>query len=236
MSTSEPVNRWNSWIPPTLRTVVIPRQRPPWLVWTGDLLLAIAVATGSVITTLGRPATSTVTVSPPALPDTPEGVPAPPQAPTGVVVHHYGAVHLWQLLLAVLIGLPLVARRHYPIATLWAVVGASELYHLDAGFNPAFSFAACVIAGYSCVVYGIPAADAPFAAARGLAAVGSTLAAAGLLVASHQTTMPSAAVTAATLLVLLVCSVGFNLLVRTTLSAQPNQVDTVDHPRSSIWD
>jgi signal transduction histidine kinase len=97
------------------------------------------------------------------------------------VTHHYGAAHPWQLALAVLATLPLLTRRSYPFTTFCMVIGGSVLYHLSPGFDPTFTFAACVIAAYSAVMY---------SRYQFLAIVGA-LAGVGLLVAAHKENVPS---------------------------------------------
>jgi signal transduction histidine kinase len=63
----------------------------------------------------------------------------------------------------------------------WTVIGGSVLYHLSPGFDPTFTFTACVIAAYSAVMY---------STYQGLAIV-SALAGVGLLVGTHKENVPS---------------------------------------------
>ena len=73
----------------------------------------------------------------------------------------------WTTVLLLLVALPLVFRRRYPLGVLWVLLAMAVL----AGDNPAalrLSFFACVIAGYSAAVfspYKVPAlASLPMAA------------------------------------------------------------------------
>ncbi|TVT15579.1 sensor histidine kinase, partial [Amycolatopsis rhizosphaerae] len=59
----------------------------------------------------------------------------------------------WQWALALLATLPLAARRRYPLTAFGVVLLASALYHLSPGFDPTFTFAACMIGAYSAAVH-----------------------------------------------------------------------------------
>jgi signal transduction histidine kinase len=116
--------------------------------------------------------------------------------------HYYGNIHPWQPILALLAALPLVARRRYPLATFWVVIAASELFHLRPGFDPSFTFAACVIAAYSAIMY------SPY---RGVAVV-SALVGAGLIVGRHSTNVPTLAPGLAAFLLLIPIGLAANAI------------------------
>jgi hypothetical protein len=134
--------RWRAVVTALTRANVRPPILSRW-VWAADAVLALALAIGAVDGALSR-TDVTDTVTPSGQPQTPAGVPVAPTPPVGVIIHHYGAVHPWQLVLAVLATFPLVTRRRYPLTTFWVLVAASELYHLSPGFDATFTFAACV--------------------------------------------------------------------------------------------
>jgi signal transduction histidine kinase len=183
---NDPVNepqikdRWNAGVAALMRATIPPSSLSRWA-WIADAVLALALAAGALDDALNRNGSSTESLTPPSQPSTPPGVPVAPTPPVGLIIHHYGAAHPWQLILAVLATLPLVARRRYPLTAFWVVIGASELYHLSAGFDPTFTFTACVIAAYSAVMY---------STYQGLAIV-SALAGVGLLVGTHKENVPS---------------------------------------------
>jgi signal transduction histidine kinase len=167
---TEIADRWTAGVAALLRATN-PPPRPSRWAWAADAILAFALAVGTVVGTLSRNGTDGAT---------PDGVPFPPAAP-GPILQHYGAVQPWQLILAVLTALPLVSRRRYPLATFWVVIGASQLYHLSAGFDPTFTFTACVIAACSAVMY----------SRYQVVAMGSALVGAGLIVGAHKASVPS---------------------------------------------
>jgi signal transduction histidine kinase len=172
-------DRWHAGIAALRRATSPPPRLSRWA-WTADAILAFALAIGALDGALNRTSTTEVGTTP-SLPGTPAGVPVPPTAPAGFVIHHHGAAHPWQLALAVLATLPLVARRRYPFTVFWTVVGGSVLYHLSPGFDPTFTFTACVIAAFSAVMY----------SKYHLLAIVSALAGVGLLVVTHKENVPS---------------------------------------------
>ncbi|WP_307874639.1 sensor histidine kinase [Frankia nepalensis] len=64
-------------------------------------------------------------------------------------------VATWQLVLAALVAMPLVARRWRPLAAYWAVFIAIVLFHQGARIDDAipFTFGALLVAAYSAAVY-----------------------------------------------------------------------------------
>jgi signal transduction histidine kinase len=171
--------RWNAGVAAMTRATALPPIHSRW-VWIADAVLALALAVGALDGALNRDS-GTETQPVPNTPDTPSGVPVPPTPPVGLVTHHYGAAHPWQLALAVLATLPLVARRRYPLTVLLVVVGASELYHLSPGFDPTFTFTACLVAAYSAAMY----------SRYQLLAIMTALAGVVLLAATHKENVPS---------------------------------------------
>ncbi|WP_274535197.1 sensor histidine kinase [Pseudofrankia asymbiotica] len=65
------------------------------------------------------------------------------------------AVPYWQLIAAVLVALPLVARRWRPLAAYWAVLAATVAFHRGVTVEDAipFTFVALLVAAYSAAVY-----------------------------------------------------------------------------------
>jgi signal transduction histidine kinase len=145
-----------------------------------DAVLALVVTVGTLDSALTRSSSRTEELSTQFTPTTPDGLPSAPGAPLGSVIHHFGPVHAWQLALAVLAGLPLVARRRYPLAVLATVVTASTLFHLSPGFDALATFIACVIAAYSAAAY----------SPHRTPALGGALAATSLLVIAHKSSVP----------------------------------------------
>lgn len=146
-----------------------PPPRPSRWAWAVDAVLALVLAAGAVDGALTRNGD----IPSPGL----AGAPVPPN----VYLPHYGPVHWWQLMLAALTALPLVVRRRYPVAALWAVICASQLYHLSPGFEPTFTFTACIIAACGAAMY------SPFQPL----AIASAVVGAGLVVGDHKESVPA---------------------------------------------
>jgi signal transduction histidine kinase len=193
---AEITDRWHAGVA-ALRRDTSPPPRLSRRAWAVDTILAFALAVAALDGALNRTSITEVGTTP-SLPATPAGVPVPPTAPAGLVTQHYGAVHPWQIVLAVLATLPLVGRRKYPVAVLCTVIGGSVLYHLSPGFDPTFTFAACVIAAFSAVMY---------SRYQFLAVVGA-LAGVGLLVAVHKENVPSIGTARASMLLLVLLPVA----------------------------
>jgi signal transduction histidine kinase len=174
---TEIVDRWNAGFA-AFRRATSPLPRLSRWAWTVDAVLAFALVVGTVNGALSRDDVID-SATPAGVPVTPAGVPFPPVAPDAIL-QHYGPVQPWQLILAVLTALPLVARRRYPLAAFWVVIGASQLYHLSAGFDPTFTFTACVIAACSAAMY------SPYR----VLAMTSALVGVGLVVGAHRTSVP----------------------------------------------
>ena len=210
-----PVNRTE--IAALLRATSPPPRLSRWA-WTADAILAFALAVGTVVGTLSRNGTDVAT---------PDGLSLPPAAP-GPLLQHYGAVQPWQLILAVLTTLPLVARRRYPLATFWVVIGASQLYHLSPGFDPTFTFTACVIAACSAAMYSKYQA----------LAMASALVGAGLIVGTHKASVPSIRPGVVTLLFLILAGVAVHAWKQRVRALEAEQEAAtrlaVDQERSRI--
>jgi hypothetical protein len=111
-------DRWSAALAALRRGPFPPAGLSRWA-WAADAVLAVALAIGALNGALNRVGDSSESLTQPALPMTPPGVPAAPSAPIGIVTHHYGAAAPWQLALALLVTLPLVLRRRYPL-TAWS--------------------------------------------------------------------------------------------------------------------
>jgi signal transduction histidine kinase len=80
--------------------------------------------------------------------------PAFPGVTVSPIVQHT-VVGPWQLILALLTGLPLSARRRYPLTVFWVVIAATLLFHADVKQpeTAVVTFASCLIAAYSAAMY-----------------------------------------------------------------------------------
>jgi signal transduction histidine kinase len=175
---AEITSRWNAGVVALRRPTSPPPRLSRWA-WTADAILAFALTVGAVNGALYRGQGLGTAISPDGVP-----LPVPPAAPGSgpdPILQHYGVTHPWQVILAVLTALPLVARRRYPVAAFWVVVGAAQLYHLSPGFDPTFTFTACVIAAYSAAMY------SPYR----VLGTASALVGVGLLVGDHKANVPS---------------------------------------------
>jgi signal transduction histidine kinase len=171
---AEIADRWNAGVAALRRPTSPPPRLSGWA-WTADAILALVLAVGVVDGALNRDS---------GVPAAPAGVPVPPAAAGSgpdPLLHHYGPAAPWQLILAALTALPLVARRRCPLVTFWLVIGASQLYHLSPGFDPMFTFTACVIAACSAAMY----------SSYQVLATASALLGAGLIVGEHKASVPS---------------------------------------------
>jgi signal transduction histidine kinase len=136
-----------------------PLPRPSRLGWASDAILAVGIALVAIQGSYGVYPTRAIESG------TPEGDP-PPEAPGSPITvespdpfgPQVSAIAEHQVVWAVvmlLIAAPLVARRRYPLAVLWTVIGMAAVLDLvtDDRATLRFSFYACVIAGYSAAVY-----------------------------------------------------------------------------------
>ncbi|MCO5985421.1 histidine kinase [Actinoallomurus spadix] len=175
--------------------------------WTSDAILALVLTLGTLSVSRYPSASDPVSVvNGGPVPVTPGDVPVPPDPPAPPHGVDAGSLHggtsFWHLILAVLTAMPLVARRRYPVAAFWVVLGATQLYHLHPGYDPSFTFAACLIAAYSAVMY------SPH---RSLALAGA-LAGAVLLAADHEGVVPSIRPGVVTFLVLIPAGLAANAM------------------------
>jgi signal transduction histidine kinase len=204
-----PAGRWNAGFTAPWRVMrgaaVSPAGLTRWS-WIADAVLALALAVGALQGALNRPADELPfrppigdRPPPPDLPYPPDG-PKPPGVDT--VVQHYGGLHWWTVVLAVMTALPLVARRRYPLTVFWVVIAASLLYHDTPGYDAAFTFTACVIAAYSAAVY----------SPHQVAALVSLVAGGAFVVADDKASMPAIGPGVATLPALMLIVFGANAL------------------------
>jgi signal transduction histidine kinase len=174
---SEFVDRWKAlW----RRTGATPL--PSRWAWAADAILAAALLVGVLDGTSRRSDTVLFVEPVPQLGGAGPVFVAPPDAPfPGAHAYYYPPVHWWDVVIAVLTVLPLVARRRYPLAVFWTVILSTVLYHLKGGFDPTFTFTACVIAAYSLIMNSVY---------PGIAIM-SVLIGAGLIIEDHRDTVPS---------------------------------------------
>ncbi|MCP2334749.1 sensor histidine kinase [Actinomadura rupiterrae] len=159
-------DRWRA----VLRATAVPPPRLSRWAFAADVALALLLAAATVNGTLH---VSDVAATPnldqtgppgpgpgpgpgplPPLPPLPPppGQPGPYMPGTEHVALSDASMAL-HLLLAVMTALPLVVRRRYPLAALWTVSIATLMYHWGPPLDSAFTFASCVIAAYSAVLY-----------------------------------------------------------------------------------
>ncbi|MCO5967357.1 sensor histidine kinase [Actinoallomurus soli] len=170
--------------------------------WAADALLALVLAIGVLSVHPSGSGPGPVPVQDIPVPVTSGGgPPVPPPPPPGPAQLH-GAHPFWHLVLAVAIGIPLVARRRYPLAAFWVVLGATQLLRVHPGYDPSFIFAACLIAAYSAVMY------SPY---RSLA-LASALVGAGLITGGHKTVVPSIRPGLVTFLILIPAGLAANAI------------------------
>ncbi|MGI5239968.1 sensor histidine kinase [Dactylosporangium sp. CA-139066] len=131
------------------RDAVTPPARSRWAFVT-DTVLAVGLAVGAFGGFAGR-VQGQVTMTSTGAPIPPPPARLPDDIPYFGAMPWQQAV-LWGLLTA-LATLPLAVRRRYPLTVFWIVGLASQTYHLAPGFDPTFTFAACVIAAYGAVMY-----------------------------------------------------------------------------------
>ncbi|MFF0726809.1 sensor histidine kinase [Streptomyces sp. NPDC004134] len=125
---------------------VAPRPPPPGLPGLPDL----PEAGPPTVPEPGSPLVPEPGQGGPEVPRRAEVYPPPP-----VIEHVLPPVRGWELVLGALTAVPLAVRRRYPLAALWAVLGAAVVFHLGevARGATAFAFAAGVVAAYSAVMY-----------------------------------------------------------------------------------
>ncbi|MGW7664860.1 sensor histidine kinase [Streptomyces sp. NPDC054756] len=122
--------------------------RPSRWMWTADAALALVLAVCTVGAALNQdtavrvPGVGTGEPAVPPLFGPPDVLPIPSPDPG-------------ELLLAALTALPLVARRRYPLAAFWAVLGATLVFGQRTGATDAtvYTFLSCVVAAYSAAVH-----------------------------------------------------------------------------------
>ncbi|MEV5572429.1 histidine kinase [Spirillospora sp. NPDC052269] len=159
-----------------------PSRTSRWAV-VADVVLAVLLAVGtlSVVVDASYDASHPLDYDQPDLPDQPDqpdapdspdvlaapaAPPAPPAPDFGPRVHlphrhlldpgHsmlHGASLWWHYALALLIALPIAARRRYPLGVLWVVSIAAFAFHRGVYLNATYTLAALVVAAYSAVVY-----------------------------------------------------------------------------------
>jgi len=152
--------------------VLRPSGTLPRLSWRGqifDVIVALSLGLAAIVAGDNRDAEyrPPVTVDhgyPGQVPEVPAPGARPVPEPFLPIEHDQAG---WTALLFLVVVLPLVFRRRYPLAVLWAVLAiASVVSDNDAALR--VSFYACVIAAYTAAVYSpyrLPAlASLPFAA------------------------------------------------------------------------
>ncbi|MGW2045083.1 sensor histidine kinase [Streptomyces sp. NPDC001858] len=156
---AEFVGRWRGAVASLRQRSPLPR--PSRWMWTADVIVAVVLAACTVAAAHRR---SGDVPLPPTVVPLPLPLPLPPPVPGAEatapfvradVVRHLAAVQPWQLTLAALTALPLMARRRYPLSAFWAVICASLLFNqrLGGGDATVYTFLSCVIAAYSAAVY-----------------------------------------------------------------------------------
>jgi len=135
-----------------VRLLLRPSGPLPRLSWRGqtfDVIVALGLLLAAILAgdneDVGRRAPVVVYG-----PGHPTEVPAPPVAEPFLPFEH--AQTGWTVVMLLVVALPLVFRRRYPLAVLWVVLGTAPLVSdYDAALR--LSFYACVIAAYTAAVY-----------------------------------------------------------------------------------
>ncbi|WP_245681770.1 sensor histidine kinase [Actinomadura kijaniata] len=181
-----------------------PVQRLSRWSWTADAMLALALAVSALQGALGQgDGPGPVLPAHQADPSGPHPPPPPALPAPGIEIPPVdGAVHPWQILLALLVALPLVVRRRYPLAAFVVVVGAALLYDGAPGLDLAFVFTGCVIAAYSAAVY------SPYRTP----ATGCVMVGGALVIADHKASLPAIGTGFSTSLSLLLVFLAANAL------------------------
>ncbi|HEV3359264.1 MAG TPA: histidine kinase [Pseudonocardiaceae bacterium] len=185
------MGRWQD-VLAALRPLPARRPRLSGWAWTADALLAVALTGGAVYDALTVSEREPSTTGLPSV----SGVPSAPLAP---VLQHIAPAQWWQVLLVALSVLPLFARRRFPMAAFWVVVGAGALNQLTPALSPTFTLAACVIAACSAVLY------SPYQ----VLATASALVGTGLIIGEHTDTGQT--IGPGSVILLLVVAAGFVL-------------------------
>ncbi|MFL6074881.1 MAG: sensor histidine kinase [Mycobacteriales bacterium] len=175
MNSAGIAGRWSAGLA-ALRGRGDPPPRLSRWAWAADAILAVVLTVGTLDGAMSQsPDTDPRFTGPVLGPDPPVAPPAPDVFPP-----YHGATPAWQYVLAVLAALPLVVRRRYPLAAFWVVILASQLYHLRIGYDPTYTFIACVVAAYSATIY------SPYR----LLALGSAFLGTGLIIGFHHQAVP----------------------------------------------
>jgi signal transduction histidine kinase len=150
--------------------------------WTADVLLGAVFAAGVVVRYVRWTQVPRFLEPAAPLPPLPGGDPPNAGFDVGSSVAPAVPVHPWELVLAVLCGLPLVVRRRYPLTAFWLVLGATLLFHARVVDDDTalFTFAACLIAAYSAAMY----------SPHRLPAVASVAVGAALIAVFHDANVP----------------------------------------------
>lgn len=129
------------------RPSTAPPPRPSRWAWTADAALAAVLTVGVVSYAMYR-------YGPQPVPGhVPVGAPVPPRPPM-VRTEPVDVWQGWHGARLALTTLPLAARRRYPLAVFWIVIGATLLTHPGPdGMAPAYVLASCVIAAHGAAVY-----------------------------------------------------------------------------------
>jgi signal transduction histidine kinase len=216
MPTAQIVARWRADLV-ALRHLASPPPRLSGWSWLADVALALVLTAGTVSGALNRAAGGSAL--PQSAPSVPAGVPGAPN-----VLPHYEAAQWWQLMLAVLAALPLLARRRFPIAVFWTVTVAGLLYHLSPGFDATFTFAACLVGAASALAY----------SRHPLVALASALVGTGLLVGWHQADVPAIRPGLVTILLLIPVALTVNAVHQWSQRVQAAQAEQEAAARAAV--
>nr|WP_240929432.1 sensor histidine kinase [Streptomyces coryli] len=158
-----------------LRSAGPPAKLSRWA-WVADVVLAAVLAIAIVVADLDRtysgdahqpsgrellqaeprvPAEPREPAEPPEPPEPPEPLGDDLRYPGSLPPPSLAPAEPWELALGILIALPLVVRRRYPLAAFGAVTFAALLFHVGEVTEDAaaIAFAAWLIAAYSAAMY-----------------------------------------------------------------------------------
>jgi signal transduction histidine kinase len=211
-----------------------PQRLSRWA-WTADVVLAVFISASTVASAWhgvrfvpgpgADPDGVKYVFVPGALPPRPVP-PLPPLPPHPGRLFGLVAVSTpsWLLVVAALSGLPLAARRRFPLTAFWAVLGTTLLFHLasrpEDGIDGTalLTFAGTLVAAYSAAVYG----------RHRRAIVASVVAGALLLAVFHNRAIPTLAPGYVPFLLLVPVGLGAN-----TVHAWRQRIRTLEAEREA---
>jgi signal transduction histidine kinase len=149
--------RLRGWRPlPWLLRESGPPPRPSRWAWAADGALAVGLALVTVYAVVASAGGDLPQKVVPRDAVLPRGVLVPmapdPPPPDRFVVEH-ATIGFWAVVVAVLVGLPLVARRRFPLGAFWMVTAAALLFRGGPTLDGTAVLVSCLVAAYSVAMY-----------------------------------------------------------------------------------